>query len=92
MLAIVVDGASDPRTVIDAMRAAAARHGQLSESPEPTVFLDEFADNGLRFALHYWIELKPGIDRRRIASDLRLMVLNAFEEAGIRLAPPPRNG
>lgn len=89
MLAIVVDGASDPRTVIDAMCAAAARHGQLSESPEPIVFLDEFAENGLRFVLHYWIELKPGIDRRRIASDLRLMVLNAFEEAGIRLAPPP---
>jgi potassium-dependent mechanosensitive channel len=93
LLALVVDGASDPRMVIEAMRAAASRHGQLSESPEPTVFLDEFAENGLRFVLHYWIELKPGIDQRRIASDLRLMVLNAFEEAGIRLAsPPPRSG
>lgn len=89
MLALVVDGASDPRTVSEAMRAAASRHGQLQESPEPTVFLDEFAENGLRFALHYWIELKPGIDRRRIASDLRLMMLNAFEEVGVRLAPPP---
>lgn len=89
VLALVVDGASDPRTVGDAMRAAASRHGQLQESPEPMVFLDEFAENGLRFVLHYWIELKPGIDRRRIASDLRLMMLNAFDEAGIRLAPPP---
>jgi small-conductance mechanosensitive channel len=88
-LAVVVDGASDPRTVVDTMCATAARHGQLVESHEPTVLLDEFADNGLRFVLHYWIELRPGIDQRRIASDLRQMVLSAFEEAGIRLAPPP---
>ena len=89
-LAVVVDGDSDPRAVADAMRAAAGRHGQLCEDPEPTVMLEEFADNGLRFALIYWIELVPGMDRRRIASDLRLMVLGAFAEAGVKMAPPPK--
>jgi small-conductance mechanosensitive channel len=89
-LAVVVDGDSDPRAVADAMRLAASRHGQLCEQPEPTVLLEEFADNGLRFALHYWIELVPGMDRRRIASDLRLMVLGAFADAGVKMAPPPR--
>lgn len=88
-LAVVVDGASDPRAVAEALRAAAARHGLLVDDPEPSVLLDDFADNGLRFVLNYWIELRSGVDRRRIASDLRLMVLGAFEEAGIRLAPPP---
>jgi small-conductance mechanosensitive channel len=88
-LDVVVDGDSDPRAVGEAMRAAAARHGQLVEDPEPAVLLEEFADNGLRFALHYWIELAPGIDRRRIASDLRLMILGAFEDGGIKMAPPP---
>jgi small-conductance mechanosensitive channel len=87
-LEVVVDGDSDPRAVVDALRAAAGRHGQLAEEPEPAVLLDEFADNGLRFVLRYWIDLRPGIDRRRIASDLRLMILGAFEEAGIRMAPP----
>ena len=48
------------------------------------------ARNGLRFVLHYWIALKPGVDRRRMAGDLRWMVLNAFQEAGIRPAPPSR--
>jgi potassium efflux system protein len=90
MLAVVVDGASDPRVVADAMRSAAARHGQLAEDPEPVVLLEDFADNGLRFVLHYWIDLTPTVERRRIASDLRLMVLGAFEAAGVRLAPPPR--
>ena len=88
-LAVVVDGGADPRAVGDAMRAAADRHGLVAEVPEPVVLLEEFADNGLRFALHYWIELAPGVDRRRIASDLRMMVLGAFEDAGIHLAPPP---
>ncbi|KFN44243.1 mechanosensitive ion channel domain-containing protein [Arenimonas oryziterrae] len=90
VLGLVVEAASDPRIVIDAMRVAASRHGQLAEKNEPVVFLDEFADNGLRFVLHYWIELNAGVDRRRIASDLRLMILGAFEEAGIRMAPPSR--
>jgi small-conductance mechanosensitive channel len=88
-LAVVVEATSDPRVVADAMRTAAARHGQLSESPVPMVMLDEFVENGLRFVLHYWIELVPGVEHSRIASDLRLMVLGAFEESGIRL-PEPR--
>lgn len=89
-LAVVVDGDSDPRSVSDAMREAAGRHGQLRDDPEPTVLLEEFADNGLRFALIYWIELAPGIDRRRIASDLRLMIIGAFADAGVKMAPPPK--
>jgi potassium-dependent mechanosensitive channel len=88
-LDVIVDGASDPRAVGDAMRSAAERHGQLQDDPPPTVMLEAFAENGLRFGLQYWIELGPTTDRRRIASDLRLMVLRAFEEAGIKLAPPP---
>ncbi|KGQ19671.1 Mechanosensitive ion channel family protein [Lysobacter dokdonensis DS-58] len=88
-LPVVVDGDSEPRAVIEAMRTAAQRHGQLVDDPEPTVLLEDFADNGLRFVLHYWIELVPGMDRRRVSSDLRMMILGAFEDAGIKMAPPP---
>jgi small-conductance mechanosensitive channel len=84
-LAVVVEPAAEPRVVADAMRTAAARHGQLAESPAPVVLLDDFVGNGLRFVLHYWIELMPGVEHNRIASDLRLMMLSAFEEAGVRL-------
>lgn len=87
-LGVIVDPAAEPRRVIDAMRATAARHGLLLESPEPLVFLEEFVDGGLRFVLHYWIELKPGTDGRRIASDLRLMIMSAFEEAQIHFLHP----
>jgi small-conductance mechanosensitive channel len=85
-LGITVDPAADPRVVIDAMRDAALRHGQLLASREPSVLLDEFVDDGMRFVMNYWVELVPGMDRRRLASDLRLMVLRALEGAGIRTA------
>ena len=88
-LSVVLDGDSEPRAVVETMRAAAQRHGQLVEDPEPTVLLEDFADNGLRFTLHYWVELVPGMDRRRVASDLRMMILGAFADAGIAMAPPP---
>jgi small-conductance mechanosensitive channel len=88
-LSVVVDAESDPRTVIETMRSTAQRHGQLIASREPIVSLDDFGGQGLRFTLQYWIAMLPGNDRRRIASDLRLMILGAFADAGIRLAPPP---
>jgi small-conductance mechanosensitive channel len=84
---VEVNAGASPRDVMEAMRGAAARHGQLLEAPAPEVLLDDCDDGALRFALHYWLELRPGVERKRIASDLRLMVLGAFEEAGIALAP-----
>lgn len=85
-LAVTVDAQSDPRDVSDTMRAAAERHGLLDTSRKPEIFLDEFPGEGLRFSMSYWIEPAPGVDRQRVASDLRLMILGAFGEKGIQLA------
>lgn len=62
------------------------RHGLLATAPEPTVFLDELTADDLEFVLNYCIELNPASEGRRIASDLRLMILGAFGDAGISLA------
>jgi len=86
-LSVEVTATASPRAVMEAMRAAATRHGQLLQVPAPEVLLEDCDEGALRFALNYWIELKPGVERKRIASDLRLMVLGAFEEGGIALAP-----
>jgi len=83
---VVVDASSDPRKVVDTMRTAAERHGQLIASREPVVFLEDFGASGLRFSMQYWIEILPSGERRRIASDLRLMIFAAFQDAGIRFA------
>jgi potassium efflux system protein len=85
-LSVTVDAQSDPRKVSDTMREAVERHGLVDPSREPVVFLDEFPGAGLRFSMNYWVDTTPGTDRQRLASDLRLMILGAFNAAGIRLA------
>jgi small-conductance mechanosensitive channel len=85
-LAVTVDAHSNPRDVSDTLREAAERHGLLNASRKPEIFLDEFPGEGLRFSMCYWIEPSPGVDRQRVASDLRLMILGAFGEKGIQLA------
>jgi len=85
-LAMYVDSDCNPRAVIEAMQGAALRHGQLLDGSEPRVQLDDVSLHGLYFVLTYWLDLKAGVDAQRIASDLRLMVLGAFDDLGIRLA------
>ena len=85
-LSVTVEADSDPRKVADAMREAAGRHGLVDQSTEPVVLLDEFPGSGLRFSIQYWLTASPGIDRQRVASDLRLMILGAFNDNGIKLA------
>jgi len=85
-LTIGVDPGADPREVIDTLRAAAQRHG-LTHAREPHIFLDDCAADRLQFTMHYWSDSQPGGDRKRVASDLRMMLLVAFHAAGIRLAP-----
>ena len=85
-LSFPVASGADPRRVLDALRESAQRHGLVSDAREPAAYLDEVSGDAQRYVLHYWIALGAGVERRRIASDLRLMVLNAFADAGIALA------
>lgn len=85
-LSVHVEHDCDPRLVMDALRSAAERHGQLLDTPAPVVHLSDLNLHGQCFSLHYWLELEPGMETQRIASDLRLMVFNALADAGLRLA------
>lgn len=85
-LSVQVEHDCDPRLVMDAVRSAAERHGQLLDAPAPVVHLSDLNLHGHCFSLHYWLELKPDMETQRIASDLRLMVFNALADAGLRLA------
>jgi small-conductance mechanosensitive channel len=80
------------------LRAAAAllagvldRHGLVLKSPAPQVYLEEFADSAVNFALTYWVELTPEADPRRVKSDLLHMIDRAFAEAGIAIPFPQRD-
>ncbi|GGD50582.1 mechanosensitive ion channel domain-containing protein [Pseudoxanthomonas indica] len=85
-MTILVDPRSEPREVMDTLREVMQRHGQLLEAPTPVVQLVATSGDALTFVMRYWLEIETGVDQQRIASDLRLMVLSAFAEAGIRQA------
>jgi potassium-dependent mechanosensitive channel len=82
---LAVAGDSDPRRVTDLLEATLARHGLVLSSPAPSVNLEQLDGDKLTFAFHYWLELEPGVDTSRVASDLRHMLHSALQEAGVRL-------
>lgn len=91
-LAIEVTPDSDARQVAELLEATAARHGLLLRSPEPSAQLVDLCGDALRYTLQYWIELKPGVDSGRVASDLRHMLHVCLSEAGVRMPSMARHG
>jgi small-conductance mechanosensitive channel len=80
---IAVATGSDARRVKEMLGELAGRHGRILKEPEPYVLFEDFSEHALVFALHYWIEIGPGIDAATVSSDLRFMIENSFAEAHI---------
>ena len=79
------------RKAADALLDAATRHGLVLKNPAPAVYLDDYAENSVAFALTYWVEMTPDNDTRRIRSDLLHMIDGAFADSGIRMPFPQRD-
>ncbi|MFO1414481.1 MAG: mechanosensitive ion channel [Burkholderiales bacterium] len=67
------------------------RHGRVLQDPAPQVYLDDYGDSAVRFALTYWVEMVEGNDVRRLKSDILHMIDSAFAEAGIAMPFPQRD-
>lgn len=68
----------------------AQRHGEVLKEPEPFVWLEDFGDNALIFALYFWMDMGPKASSMRIMSDIRFMILKQFADAGVAIAFPQR--
>lgn len=79
------------REVAGILEECAKRHGVVLDTPAPLVLFEDFGADALAFALHYWVELRPGVHAGQVASDLRFMIAKRFEEAGIVVAFPQRD-
>ncbi|MEO8675477.1 MAG: mechanosensitive ion channel domain-containing protein [Casimicrobiaceae bacterium] len=79
------------RKVADALADVLSRHGLVLKDPAPQVYLDDYTDNAVSFALTYWVNMTPDNDTRRIRSDLLHMIDRAFAETGIRMPFPQRD-
>jgi small-conductance mechanosensitive channel len=79
------------RKVGEVLEDVVARHGLVRTQPAPQVYLDEYGDSAIWFAVAYWVDMTPDNDTRRIRSDLLHMIERAFTEAGISMPLPQRD-
>jgi len=79
------------RQVADLLVECLQRHGLVLKEPAPLVLFEDFGDSALVFAMHFWLELRPGVASPVVMSDLRFMVHKALEEAGIAVPFPQRD-
>lgn len=65
------------------VKRAATEHSQIMTTPEPEVYLLDFATDAISLRLDFWINLVVQPNRYRVMSDVRLRIEELFSEAGI---------
>lgn len=81
---------SNVNLVTSLLLDVAERHPEVLVAPEPAVIFDEFGESALQFVLRIWIRMAPGVDPKRIASDLRYRILDDLTKAGVTIPFPER--
>ena len=76
----------DPRQIRAILLKVAHDNPDVMTTPAPAVELEEFGADSLEFKLYAFIDLNKG---GGIGTDLRIAILDAFDDAGIR-SPLPR--
>jgi len=87
---VTVAYGSDVKKVSELILKACDQNAQVLKTPAPLVTLEDFGESGLLFNLQVWLTIQQGTSVARILSDVRLAMLNAFNEAGIDLPFPQR--
>ena len=82
---------SPTRRVSEILATVAGRHPRVLASPEPFVVFEDFAADALLFSLDFWVEVKPGVEARVVAGEIRHLIDEALREAGIAIAFPQRD-
>ena len=82
---------SPVREVTDLLLEIADRHGLVLGEPAPQVLFEDFGSDALLFGLYIWVEIKPEVYWKTIASDLRYMINKTLTEHGIVIAFPQRD-
>jgi small-conductance mechanosensitive channel len=71
------------------VKAVSAHEQVLREPEEPDVELRSFGDNGVNFAVEFWVD---GIDdgKNKFTSEIRFLIWDAVKKAGISMPFPQR--
>ena len=77
---VKVANGSDPRAVKSILLKVAQDHPSVLTLPAPSFDFEDFGLDGLTFKLYAFVDLRAG---GNVAADLRIAILEAFQEAGI---------
>ncbi|MGP9800384.1 mechanosensitive ion channel family protein [Rheinheimera sp. NSM] len=80
----------DPEQAMALMLQSANKSKRVLASPEPTVMLKNFADNGIELELRVWIA-DPEYGADTVKSDINVAIWRAFKQAGITIPYPQRD-
>ena len=79
---------ADPRLVCKLAIDTAATAPRALKNKPPNCILTEFAENGMKFSLTFWIADPDGMDN--VKSDVMLALWEAFKRENIKVAYPVR--
>lgn len=65
------------------IRESVDEHPKVLKDHEPIVLFTEFADNSLKFEVHFWIRMRTQMERMQVESDVRYRIHELFHKAGI---------
>ncbi len=66
-------------------------HPMVLKDPPPTILLDQFGESSLVFTCYFWMELISNRDNRIAASEIRHVIIELLEKAGIAISFPQRD-
>jgi small-conductance mechanosensitive channel len=91
MVRVGVSYGSPVQTVRALLEQTVQSNPDVMESPEPLVFFEDFGDSALVFDVYFWIDASAERDLRKVRSDLRFAITEAFEANDIVIAFPQRD-
>ncbi|SEI06837.1 Mechanosensitive ion channel [Rheinheimera pacifica] len=87
---VQVSYADDPEQAMALMLLCAKKSKRVLDTPEPTVMLKNFADNGIELELRVWIA-DPEYGADTVKSDINVAIWRAFKQEGITIPYPQRD-
>ena len=73
------------------LRLAAHGNPAVLDNPAPEVQLEDFGDNAQVLRVEYWLDMAVSPDFRRVASEIRQAIGEAFAANGIEISFPQRD-
>ncbi|MDR6985291.1 small-conductance mechanosensitive channel [Rheinheimera pacifica] len=89
-IVVQVSYADDPEQAMALMLLCAKKSKRVLDTPEPTVMLKNFADNGIELELRVWIA-DPEYGADTVKSDINVAIWRAFKQEGITIPYPQRD-